>query len=122
MAFGTYDTPKIPPPPTFLQYIKTVSKGAEGKTKFAIDIVWMPGKFNNVTLQTHAFRYICDESHPLYGDIKQYFKDLVLGPVSPQLEIVIDSIRERKISVLESTTKKGEWSALGSNAFKFKLN
>lgn len=122
MSFGTYDTPQTTPPPTFLQYVKTVSRGVEGKTKFAVDIVWMPGKFDNVTLQTHAFRYICNEGHPLYTDVKQYFKDLVLGSVSSQLEIVIDSIEERKISVLESTRKRGEWSQLGSNAFKFKLN
>lgn len=120
MPFGSYETPKPQQPPTFLQYIKTIGKGVEGKTKFAIDIVWMPGKFDNVTLQTHAFRYACDPNHPLYAEVVQYFSLVVVGNLHPQLEIVIDSIEERRITVSESHRKRGEWEKLGSNAFKFK--
>jgi hypothetical protein len=121
MPFGSYETPKPPAPPTFLQFLKTIGKGVEGKTKFDVDIVWLPGKFQNVTLQTHAFRYICDESHPLFNEVQEYLKIVVPGNNYPRLEIVIDSIEKRTISVIESTRKTGTWEKLGSSAMKFKV-
>lgn len=120
MPFGTYDTPKPPKPPTFLQFIKSCPKNIQGKTKFGVDIVWMPGKFNNVTLQTHAFRYVVSENHPLYVEMHEYFKIAVPGSRVDRLDIVIDSIEDAKISVVESTRKGGAWEVMGSNAYKFK--
>lgn len=120
MPFGSYDTPRPEPTPTFLQYTKTCGKGVEGKTKFGVEIIWLPGKFNNVTLQTHAFRYICDENHPLYNESKQYVESLESGAVHKRLDIVIDSVEDKKITVSESTRVKGSWEKLGANAIKFK--
>jgi hypothetical protein len=120
MPFGKYETPKLPTIPTFLQYIKTCGKGVETKTKFAVDVVWLPGKFDNVTLQSHAFRYICDNNHPLYEEVKRYFDIVVPGNNYPKLEIVIDSLEQRTISVSEATRKQGTWEKMGANAMKFK--
>ncbi len=120
MPFGTYDTPKPPKVPTFLQYLKSCPKNVQGRTKFPIEVIWLPGKFNNVTLQTHAFRYVVDENHPLYGEIHEYFKIVVVGNRYNRLDMVIDSIELAQISVLESARKGGSWEKLGSNAFKFK--
>lgn len=122
MPFGTYDTPKPPTIPTFLQYVKTIGKGIEGKTKFAVDVIWMPGKFDNITLQTHAFRYICDPNHPLYTDIKEYFESMDFQGTHAQLDIVIVSAKERTISLDTPVRKHGKWEKLGSNAYKFKAD
>jgi len=120
MPFGTYDTPKPEPTPTFLQFVRTISKGVEGKTKFTVDIIWLPGKFDNVTLQTHAFRYQCSPSHPLYNEMREYVQSFESTNSSPRLEIVIASIEERKITLQENPKFKGCWEKLGSNAFRFK--
>lgn len=120
MPFGKYDTPKPPSKPTFLQYLKTCNKSVEGKTHFGVEIVWLPGKFNNVTLQTHAFRYVCDESHPLYNEMHEYCKTLGDKPGTKRLDIVIDSVEDKTIEIIESTRKSGTWEQLGSNAWKFK--
>lgn len=120
MTFGAYESPKLTPVPTFFQYLKTASKGIESKTKFPVELIWLPGKFNNVTLQTHAFRYICDENHPLYQEIKEYSLELVSRGNVDRLEIVITSISERTIEVLENPKKKVEWRELGKNALKMK--
>lgn len=120
MPFGSYDTPTPPPIPTFLQFVKTLGKGAEGKTKFAVDVIWLPGKFDNVTLQTHAFRYVCDPDHPLYNAIKDYCERIHTDLSCERINIVIDSIAEKKITVSEADKKTGKWEKLGSNAFKFK--
>ncbi len=122
MPFGSYDTPKPTPVPTFLQYTKSCSKGIESKTRFQVDIIWLPGKFDNVTLQTHAFRYICDSNHPLYNDVKAFFESEDSKGVRSRLDIVIDSLESKTISVLEHPKAKGEWTKLGSNAMKFQPN
>lgn len=119
MPFGSYETPKPVTVPTFLQYTKACGKGVQGKTKFGVEIIWLPGKFDNVTLQTHAFRYICAENHPLYGEVKSYLSLVVVGSIYKRLDIVIDSIEEKTITVLESTRISGTWNSLGTNAFKF---
>jgi len=120
MTFGKYETPKPTPVPTFLQYLRTVGKGVEGKTRFQVDIVWTPGKFDNVTLQTHAFRYQCDSNHPLYLEMQEYLKSEVSKGSSPRLDIVIDSVETREITLSENTKIKGTWEKLGTNAYKFK--
>ena len=120
MTFGTYETPKPTPVPTFLQFIKTLAKGAEGKTKFQVDIIWLPGKFQNVTLQTHAFRYQCSDTHPLFTEIQGYLKSQETKNFSPRLDIVIDSVSERTITLSENDKVKGNWEKLGANAYKYK--
>lgn len=120
MPFGTYETPKPPTVPTFLQFVKTIAKGAEGKTKFQVDIIWLPGKFQNVTLQTHAFRYQCSENHPLFAEIQQYLEGEKTKNFSPRLDIVIDSIDDRTITLTENERIKGNWEKLGANAYKYK--
>jgi hypothetical protein len=120
MPFGKYETPKPVTPPTFRQYLKSCGKGVEGKTKFQVDIVWMPGQFSNVTLQTHAFRYIVDDSHPLYDEMQSYIKNCLTTGNCPRLNIVIDSIQEATIDLTEDPKVKGNWEKLGSNAYKYK--
>lgn len=120
MPFGTYDTPKPETKPTFNQFLKTVGKGVEGKTKFQIEIIWLPGKFDNLTLQTHAFRYICNPDHPLYSELPQYVLQCVHTGSAPRLDIVIASVEERRISLFDNSKTIGEWEKLGSNAYKFK--
>ncbi len=120
MPFGKYESPKPEPTPTFFQFLKTASKGIESKTRFHVDIVWMPGKFNNITLQTHAFRYICDENHPLYPDMQEYIQNQSGKDVSPRLSIVVDSIEDRTIDLTEDPKIKGRWEKLGATAFRYK--
>ena len=119
MPFGTYDTPKPETKPTFNQFIKTCGKGVEGKTKFQVDIIWLPGKFDNLTLQTHAFRYICDPNHPLYKDLPGYIQDCESKGDAPRMDLVIASIENRQVSVLQDLKKIGRWEKLGSSAYKF---
>lgn len=119
MPFGSYEADKPKTVPTFLQYCKSAGKGVQGKTKFQVEIVWLPGKFDNVTLQTHAFRFICSESHPLYQEIQQYFDIVKLGNSYPRLDIVIDSLEKGTITVLENSRVNGCWKELGKTGRKF---
>lgn len=120
MPFGSYDAERPKSLPTFLQYIKTANKNLQGKTKFGVEVIWLPGKFDNVTLQTHAFRFICSSAHPLYNEAKEYAATVVDGNTRKRLDIIIDSIEDGTITVSESTKVNGHWEKLGTNAVKFK--
>lgn len=122
--FGSYETPKMPKIPTFLQYLKTASKKAvEKKTKFSVELIWLPGKFDNVTLQTHAFRYIASPDNQLYKDLIDYageIQDLDKQQLNklPSLEIVITSFDAKTIDLLENEKVLVTWELMGENALK----
>lgn len=120
MPFGTYETPKPEPKPTFNQFIKTVSRGVEGKTKFQVEIVFLPGKFDNLTICTHAFRYVCNADHPLYNELPIYLEQCIAEGKAPRLDIVIASVEERRISLFDDSKKMGQWEAIGKGMYKFK--
>ena len=129
MSFGSYQVPKPENKPTFLQYMKTkkLAPGVEGKTKYEVELIWLPGKFDNVTLVTHSFRYIASSNHPLYRDTIDWC-DSVLSDltdksnsncIAPMLYILIDSIKDKSISVHENPKIKMVASTVGSNGIKF---
>ncbi len=122
MPFGSYEADKPAKLPTFLQYLKICSKGVEGKTKFPVEVIWLPSKFQNVTLQTSAFRFICSETHPLYSELLEYFKDDDVFSGAKQLHIVVSSIKEGTIEVGEASKVNGNWESLGKTAYKFKTS
>lgn len=115
MPFGSYDAPKKEKTPTLLQFCKTAKKAIVGKTKFGVQTIWLPGKFDNVTLQTHAFRVIVSNSHPLYSEVIEYSKIIVIGNRYDRLDVVIDDLEDAKFSVVESTRVAVQWSKLGEN-------
>jgi len=122
MPFGNYEADKPVKVPTFLQYLKLCGKGVENKTKFGVEIVWLPGEFKNVTLQTNAFRFICSEHHPLYSELLEYFKNDDVFSGAKQIHIVVTSIKEATIEVGEANKVNGSWEQLSKTAYKFKTN
>lgn len=120
MPFGTYAVPEREPVPTFFQFLKSCGKGVQGKTRFQVDVIWLPGKFDNLTLQTHAFRYICNPDHPLYNEMQDYLAIQSKEKGSPKLSVVISSIERKEIDLTEDDKVRGTWEKLGTNAYKFK--
>jgi hypothetical protein len=119
MPFGSYGVEEPVKVPTFLQFLKSANKAIEGKTKFGVDIVWLPGKFQNVTLQTHAFRLITSENHKLFNEIQEYFKQYDDDSIVQRLEVIVTSIEKRTFDVCEGTRNKGSWTLVGESGRKF---
>ena len=127
--FGDYKAPKTEKVPTFFQYLKTekLSKGIEGKTRYPIDVIWLPGKFDNVTLQTHAFRYIASPEHPLYNNAVAFCKALQdevnnidgIPVTSKRLDLVITSIENKTIAVKENEKVIVTVKSLGDYGLRF---
>lgn len=106
--------------PTFLQYLKTakISKGVENSTLFTIDLIWLPGQFDNVTLQTYAFRYILTPETALYQPVIDYCNDLPEGKI-PQFGIYITSLETKAIRLGTHPKKQVGWERVGENGIKF---
>lgn len=114
---GDYDTPKPERKPTLLQYLKTakITQGLKG-TKFLIEVVFLPGKFDNVTLITHAFRIPLTPKHPLYAEFTKSDILTELGKNAYAVQL-LDGKGKFKIV---SHSKSGRWEALGEYGLKFK--
>lgn len=115
-----YEAPKRERVPTLNQYLKTLGK----KTKvldqvFQVEIVWMPGKFNNLTLQTHAFRLILNEDHVLFTSLQETFADNQLRKELGSFGISITDRETKSFKLEQQPTKQGQWSTLGETAWKF---
>lgn len=117
MAFGTYSVEIPEKLPTFLQYLRTASpKGIEGKTKFSVEIIWLPSTFDNVTLQTHAFRYVATPKNPLYQDVLDFVE--AIDSVKNPLSIVITSFEKKEISVSLDEKKLVTYTAIGTLGYR----
>ena len=106
--------------PTFLQYLKTtkLSKSAENQTFFSINLIWLPGTFDNVTLQTHAFRYIILPETPLYQPMIDYCANLKSERI-PQIGIYITSLENKTIRLGQHPKKRVDWESVGNNGIRF---
>lgn len=73
--FGV-ETNDVKPPklPTIAQYVKQ-NKEPKSKPLDTIQIVWIPGKFDNFTLQTGKYRIIITPNHPFYKSLGDIFRD-----------------------------------------------
>lgn len=113
------EVPKNPTIPTIRQYAKTCGEGIIGKTKFQVGIVWLPGQFNNVTLQTHAFRLVIDENDPSFDSYKEHFGGIKTKTTCPRLDVTITNLEPLRYKVSENPKTKGSWEKLGKNGLKF---
>lgn len=114
-----YQAPKKVQLPTVFQYLKTLKKNSkEIQQLFQVEIVWLPNKFNNVTLQTHKFRLILNETHPLYQHLVVAFDDIEAFGESKSFGIRVLS-QETGDFKLEEMAKRGQWSQLSTTAYRW---
>lgn len=106
--------------PTLSQFLKSLPK----KTKvleqvFQVELIWLPDKFDNVTLQTHAFRVILQEDHPLYADITSTFGLSEGFEDFPSFGVRVTNREAQSFQLEQMESKKGQWKALGASGRRF---
>lgn len=110
-----YEAPKREKVPTLGQFLKTLPK----KTKvleqiFTVEWIWLPGKFNNVTLQTHAFRLILNDSHPLFDEFVKSFSSDDDNRRVPCFGIQITDRDTQAFRLSTQSKNFGGWKVVGT--------
>lgn len=121
--FDTDYTPSERPKlPTLKQYIASLPKKSKAlQQSFLLEVVWLPGKFDNVTLQTHAFRISIRNDSPLYEEW------VLLANQKEELDemgaigITVNDDRSGSFKLARRTEAKGIWKQIGSSGLRFDL-
>jgi hypothetical protein len=117
-----YEVPKPPSLPTYRQFVKTLSKGAVGKTAFNVEFIWVPGKFQNFTLQTHAFRLSIPEASPLFASLEQFTNDILVGSECKRFDVFVLPGDNHPFKFSLNPKKLGRWEKAGTSGYKFVEN
>jgi hypothetical protein len=101
--------------PTLAQYLKK-TKEPKSKPVYVVELVWLPGKFNNFTLQTNKFRIIVSPSHPFYGLLRDFFADNSTAETPMSVRITDWQLGSYQ---LEQPKCAGLWSELGTSGYRW---
>lgn len=115
-----YGQPQREKLPTLKQYVSSLPKTSKAlQQTFQVEIVWLPGKFDNFTLQTHAFRLVITPKHPLYEQLAIAFDDLEEFGANRSIGLDIKDRTTLSFEVAEMPTKRGVWKQIGQSGFRF---
>lgn len=95
--------------PTFLQFLKGLRHDEAGLV-YQVQIIWLPGKFSNITLQTTHFRLSINETHPLYEGLRSQVDTFTKGNRGMQVELMDIKRKTFKLTVSEAV---GDWFFIG---------
>lgn len=102
--------------PTLGQYLKR-TKQTKGKMRQRVELIWLPGKFDNFTLQTGEYRLIISPKHPLYGHLRAFNN---AGNESTEIGFDIELTDWQKASyMLVPNGRNGSWTEIGTSGLRW---
>lgn len=116
--FTEYTNEKPKAIPSFTTFLKTANKGIVDRTRFGVEMIWLPGKFPNFTLQTHAFKISVSESNPLFNELKIFVEEEPRDGSSLRVDVIITDIEEGRYRLERSKKQKVKYSKVGTMALK----
>lgn len=102
--------------PTITQFIKR-TKEPKNKPISLVEVVWLPGKFDNFTLVTDSYRVIISSKHPFYNLLSQFFGDSSTAETA--IGVRITSWTDGSYCLEEPKNCSGLWQELGSTGYRF---
>lgn len=99
--------------PTLRQYLKELPKDVKD-IKSTVRIIWLPGKWNNYTLQCDDFRVIISENHKLFGGLRDNVDGFTKG--TQTLDVIVTDRESVSYRLNINSEESGEWFFIGSNA------
>lgn len=106
------DFPKLP---TFMQWCKGASI-AEARPLRFVKKVWVPGKFDNFTLETEVFRLRVSPSSELYQALTNHLQEFESTDAALAIEVLDTASYRFKIKLVEN--ENARWEALGANGYE----
>lgn len=111
---GKESTPTIKAKlPTLRQYVKELPKDVENIIS-TVHIIWLPGQWNNITLQTHDFRVIIPEEHEFYLELRDNIDEITKD--NQTLVVTVTNTKSLSFRLDVSNSVPGEWFYIGGNA------
>lgn len=102
--------------PTLAQFLKR-TKETKSKIQSRVTLIWLPGKFNNFTLQTEYYRVIISPKHPLYGHLRAFNN---AGNESNDIGFDIAITDWTKGSyMLVPNERNGNWTEIGESGLRW---
>jgi hypothetical protein len=99
--------------PTIRQYLKELPKDVTD-IKSTVRIVWLPGQWDNYTLQCDDFRVIVSRNHKLYGQLRDNFDDFATGTTT--LDVIVTDRAKVSYRLSVNQEELGEWFFIGGDA------
>lgn len=101
--------------PTLSQFIKR-TKEPKSKPLEIVNLVWLPGKFQNFTLQTGRYRVIISNKHPFYSLLGSFFADSNTAETPIAIRITDWGTGSYQ---LEEPKSIGLWTEIGSSGYRW---
>lgn len=99
--------------PTIRQYLKELPKDATD-IKSTVRLVWLPGQWDNYTLQCDHFRIIVNRNHKLYGQLRDNLDAFTKG--TETLDVVVTDRTKVSYRLNRNQEEHGEWFFVGGDA------
>jgi hypothetical protein len=115
--FGVSDTGSNPTPKqTFKQFCASATD-KQCTQLFTVDVIWLPNKFSNYTLETHKFRLRITDTSQLFEPLGEFVG--VLPNYIFELKVKIVDRESGEFELVENNKTKGEWKKLGASGWAF---
>jgi hypothetical protein len=101
--------------PTISQFIKSTKK-PKANVRAIVNLVWLPGKFDNFTLVTDRFRAIITPKHVFYGGLQEFFANNETAETPIGIEI---TDWDKKAYMLYEPQASGLWRELGNTGYRW---
>lgn len=116
--FAEYTNEKPKVVPSFTSFLKTANEAIQGKTRFGVEMIWLPGKFPNFTLQTHAFKISVSENNPLFKELEIFVQEEPRDGSALRVDVIITDIESGTYRLERAKRQKVKYSKVGSMALK----
>lgn len=106
--------------PTLRQYLKELPKD-DTDIKSTVRLIWLPGQWDNYTLECENFRVVVNPKHSLYHQLLRNVDDFTKGARTLDVHVTDRAKVSYRLSVNQEV--EGEWFFIGGSAgLKFTPN
>jgi hypothetical protein len=99
--------------PTLRQYLKELPKDVKDIAS-TVRVIWLPGQWNNYTLQCEHFRVIVNPKHNLYSSLRANLDEFTKGTRTLDVFVTDRAKVSYRLSINDSKT--GEWFYIGGTS------
>lgn len=102
--------------PTIRQFVKQTTR-SKYKSDGVVELVWIPGKFRNFTLQTDSFRILVSEKHEFFEGLGEIFRGSDVNACGIRVEV--SDWKGAAYTLHELLEDDGYWEPIGDSGYRY---